>query len=123
MFRRKIIEIPIYNFCLLEIIHTDDSEKLAKLFKSEAEEFENYCAFVQETQRNYKKRKNRKCISVVIAQGYKGSIHALIAHEAIHIKNRLGRMMLESWNPESDEPEAYFVEWLVEIITNFIENK
>lgn len=121
MYKRKILEIPLYNFCLLEIIQTDDTEKLSKIFGEPCEAYDDYCAFVQKTSRDYRGRKQRKCISVVFGTEYKGCIYALIAHEVIHIKNIIGKTMLEHWNPESDEPEAYLVEWLTETIVKFLD--
>lgn len=54
MYKRKILEISLYNFSLLEIIQTDDTEKLSKMFGEPCEDYENYCAFVQKTNQNLK---------------------------------------------------------------------
>jgi len=42
----------------------------------------------------------------------------LIVHEAIHIKNHIFESIGITLDPMNDEPEAYFMQWLVDFITS-----
>lgn len=112
MYYSKIYEVPIYASFLIEIVVCDDEDILNNIHGLGSYPL----AFVTRSLRTYRKVKERKCLTVGFYAAGKDLDSSIVVHEIVHIKNMLfGDIGLEN-DPDNDEAEAYFMEWLFKVV-------
>lgn len=119
IYKYKRLQIPIYDSMFLEIVVTNDNDKLVK--RIGVDYWEGELIFASTVRTSYKKTK--KCVVVVLNPYYSGNniTAGVIAHEAVHIKNIIFDEIGYENTTElgQDEPEAYLVNWLVDTIYDY----
>ena len=109
MYRDKKLKFPLYDSLTLQIVISDDVEKINSKLGAEEERF-FACVWKSDTI-----NKNCKTIVVVFNPADKDNkiTPGIITHEAIHIKNILFGTVGIKPDVDNDEPEAYLTEWVV----------
>jgi hypothetical protein len=118
MFYKNIERLPIYNSYLFQIIVSDETEKINKHI---GQKYDYYYGVCIKTKHNLKKDTFDKGITIVLNPNcYSNKITAgIIAHECIHVKNMIFKSIGYKPKRDNDEAEAYFVDYLVNKVTNF----
>ena len=122
MFYRSRKIIPIYDSMWLDIVISDDTEKLNSEFEAEPGEW-FACVF----RNNFQLEGSelwRKSIVIVLNPNHSGGSKitpAIIVHESVHIKNKIFNQIGHKNSTNNDEPEAYLVEFIFNIVSDFYE--
>lgn len=122
MFYRNRKTLPIYDTIWLDIVISDDTEKLNEEFKDEGTQDEWFaCVFKRSFKFKEEDERWRKSIVVVLNPNLPGSkmTPSIMLHEAIHIKNKVFQHYGIKNSYTNDEPEAYFTEFLFNKINKF----
>lgn len=118
MFYKNIHRLPIYNSFLFQIIVSDDVEKINKMTNSNDKYYYACCI---KTKHNIKNGISEKGITIVLNPHYTNCkiTAGIIAHECIHVKNMIFETIGYKPKTNNDEAEAYFIEYLVNKVTDF----
>ena len=118
MYKSKKVTFPLYDSLTLEIIISDDVNKINKVL---GEEEDNYYACVWKSNSI-----NKDCKTIVAifnpANSNNKITPGIISHEAIHVKNIVFRTVGIQPDVDNDEPEAYLTEWVVDQIHSVFKN-
>lgn len=120
MFYRSRKIIPIYDSIWLDIVISDDTERLNSEFEAEPGEW-FACVF----RNNFQLEGNdlwRKSIVIVLNPNHSGGSKitpAIIAHESVHVKNKIFNQIGHKNSTKNDEPEAYLVEFIFNVVSAF----
>lgn len=120
MFYRTRKILPIYDSLWLDIVVSDDVDKLNEEFGTNCE---HYYACVM--RHNFKQEGTdiwRKSIVVVLNpnEPYGAKItSATITHESIHVKNMIFQTIGYRCQTDNDEAEAYLTEFLFNVIRTY----
>jgi hypothetical protein len=123
MFYRQRKRIPIYDSMYLDIIISDDTEKLNKI--TGYDDKEDYFAQVNRTTfKDKESRQNnnwKKSVTVILNPNNPGNpINAgVIVHETIHVKNFIFEQIGYRQKDNNDEAEAYLTEYIFKEIEGF----
>lgn len=111
--RQKRIEIPLYYGTLI-IIQVEDWDWVNKRFGFDLSN--SYCAMVH---RIFTKKGKREYYAVFNCTSEK-STPDVIAHEVVHLVNRVFLDTGIKPDLDNDEPQAYLTGWFMEQICNFL---
>lgn len=100
--RKKTIKIPLYYGDLV-LIQTDDLEKVEKEYNTESLHSSEACVF-----RNH----NKNGWSVYV-MAFESKKPFMIAHESLHVVNRIFDDRGIKLDPENDEPQCFLLGWIV----------
>ena len=122
MFYRSRKTLPIYDAIWLDVVISDDIEKLNKEFNCNSD---NWFACVFRHHFKLKKKDDRIKKSVVVVLNpnniYGNITPAIIVHESIHIKNIVFDQIGYSCKRNNDEAEAYLTEFIFNVVSAFYE--
>ena len=125
---KKSVKIPIYPG-ILEICIGESAEELNRLYcygdgtNCFEEDKEVYAHAIVARHRSDKKLNKRYVI--VLNPNYKSDkiTPGIIAHEALHITTFLLHDVGVVFDPDNEEPYAYFLGWVVDEVYKFLEEK
>lgn len=125
MLHRYTEPFPIYDSILFDIIIADNNEEISAILNPEDRD-EEYYACVSRTYIKQEKEDEPalKAVTVIFNKdesGYNLITSKIIVHEAVHIKNKVFMTIGHKNDRDNDEPEAYFVEWIFDKISQEIE--
>jgi len=108
--------LPIYDSHLFQVIIGDETDKINKAINQNQENYFASCW------RNNHGPKRLKCITIVLNITDKIDLvtAGIIAHECVHAKNMLFEKIGFRPDVDNDEAEAYLMEYLVNYVTDFI---
>jgi hypothetical protein len=116
MFYKKIHRLPIYDSHLFQVIVGDETDKINKAINQNQEDYFASCW------RNSHGPRRLKCITIVLDPTDKNNpiTAGIITHECVHAKNMLFEKIGFKPKTNNDEAEAYFMEYLVNYVTDFV---
>ncbi|WP_462250451.1 hypothetical protein [Ekhidna sp.] len=115
---RKHITIPIYQLTFILIIYWDENELRNKILKGAdfdrpMEEFDGGVFDFEE--------KVYLSLKAYKEGGKKYPKNSVIAHEALHMVNRVMDYICHKPDRDNDEPDAYLLLWIIDEIEKFID--
>ena len=118
MFYKKIHRLPIYSSFLFQVVVSDETEKINKHI---GQKYKYYYAVCMRTEHNIKNGNFHKGITIVLNPNYYDNLitAGIIAHECIHAKNIIFQIINYRPKTANDEAEAYFMEYLVNYVSDF----
>lgn len=122
MFYRQRKQIPIYDSIYLEIIISDETDKLNKITEDNEDSY-----FAQVSKRYFKSTSVKgpscfkKAVVVILNPNDKFTpiTNKTMVHESIHIKNIVFKTIGYIQKGDNDEAEAYFTEWIFGELESF----
>lgn len=122
MFYRQRKQIPIYDSFHLDIIISDDIEKLNSITGYEAKSY-----FAQASRLNFKAKSDKgttcykKSVTIILNPNDEFSpiTNKVLVHESVHAKNMIFKQVGYKQKADNDEAEAYFTEWIFGEIESF----
>lgn len=112
-------EIPIYNIFIIELIVSDEVDKINEQVEGDEKKF---FACVWKTNHSAEvdgEKFDRKGVTVILNPNYNKQDKitiGIIAHEAIHVKNMVFEGINYKPKTNNDEAEAYFMEWIMDFL-------
>lgn len=122
MFYRQRRRIPIYDSFYLDIVVSDDINKLNRIIREYDNKDEYYAQVNRTSFKNKESGENYlKSVTVILNPYNKGNLitNKVIVHETIHVKNIVLEALYYKQKANNDEAEAYFTEWVYGEIEEF----
>ena len=122
MFYRQRRQIPIYDSFYLDIIVSDDTDKINKATGSNDEEY-----FACAKKASFRSTSDtgkpcwKKCITIVLNPNdeFSPMTTKVMVHEANHAKNMILERIGYKQDAKNDEASTYFLEWIFGEIEDF----
>lgn len=127
MFKRQRKPFPIYDSLYLDIVVSDDLDKLNTITDQSYKEIHQYYAMACKTSfksvssRDRSKSGYKNSITIVLNPNneYNYITPGVIVHESVHAKNMVFERIGHRQKDNNDETEAYFVEYIFNEVNNF----